>query len=190
MVVEVSLDCNKEQWAVGWQAARTPEEGGRYESLSEHHTARDTGVWHLAVGCTGLITTQYSPDDWKLGTVEVDIGFSSLVNLTCTSKMLKYCMAGIWEKGKLNMNKITGKAVRRQPAGRGGFHLLSMCQCASEKEMLKLLIRDLLSAPRGWVPGSFAAFLKAFKPCALCKRTGVIFAHVFALKKKCWNEVC
>ena len=148
------------------------------KACREHHAVRNTGVWRFAVGCAGLIT-QYSPDDWKLGTVEVGIGFLPLLNLTCSSKMLKYCMAGIWEEKKLNRNKITGKAVRRQPAGRGGFCLLSMCKCASEKELLKLLICDLLSAPKGWVPGSVAVLFQALKPCALCKRTGVTFAHLF-----------
>lgn len=42
------------------------------------------------VGYTGLVTTQYSPGDWKLGTVEAGTGFLPLVNLTCSCKMLKY----------------------------------------------------------------------------------------------------
>jgi len=84
------------------------------KACQEHHTVHSTGVWQFTVGCTGLVTTQYSPDDWKLGAV--GIGFLPLVYLTCSSKMLKYCLAGIWEEEKLDMNKITGKAVGRQPA--------------------------------------------------------------------------
>lgn len=67
------------------------------KACREHHPVCNTGVWRFAVGCTGLITLQYSPDVWKLGTVEVGIDFLQ-VDLTCSSKMLKYFMVGAWEE--------------------------------------------------------------------------------------------
>lgn len=73
---------------------------------------------------------------------------------------------------------MTGKAVGRQPAERGGFRLLSMCKCAAEKEVLKLLVCDLLSAPKGWVPGSVAA-LSSIQAVGSVQEDGVTFAHRF-----------
>lgn len=45
-------------------------------------------------------------------TVEVGIGSLPRVNVTCTYEMFKYCLAVTWEE-KLNINKVTGKAVGR-----------------------------------------------------------------------------
>lgn len=94
----------------------------------------------LTVCCGMYCAYNNSPDDWKCGRLGVRIGFLSPVKVTCGSETLKYCMAGVWEEEKLSMNKITNKAVGRQPDGRGGVllaPLLSMCKGASKKKKKK-----------------------------------------------------